>query len=121
MSQLLIAYLLEENPTKAISSLEFKKLAADIQELFPKENQVIFYSPYEAAAKGIKKNASGKLYETYINRRRKLRSRGELPGTSRCSSCSSRSTASASTVTAGTSEQDVSEAGQNYYISILRH
>ncbi|CAH0698530.1 unnamed protein product [Spodoptera exigua] len=81
LSQIIILHLLEKNPSRAISTCEFQNLAAQIQELFKQESSVVYYSPYEPATgnKGHKKNTSGKLYESYISCRRKLRSRGELP------------------------------------------
>ncbi|KAF9419669.1 hypothetical protein HW555_003947 [Spodoptera exigua] len=100
LSQIIILHLLEKNPPRAISTCEFQNLAAQIQELFKQESSVVYYSPYEPATgnKGHKKSTSGKLYESYISRRRKLRSRGELPGTSRSSS-TSRSTCTDTTET----------------------
>lgn len=92
LSQLLIHHQLENNCAKKISSEEFYKLATEIVEIFHKERVVVYYSAYLSATNKVaKKNASGKLYESYIARRRKLRESGQLPGTSRSSSKSSRS------------------------------
>jgi hypothetical protein len=88
LSQLVIHHKLENNCAKKISSEEFYKLASEIVEIFHKESVVVYYS---ATNKLAKKDASGKLYESYIARRRKLREGGQLPGTSRSSSKSSGS------------------------------
>lgn len=90
LSQLVITQTIDKSKTKKITTEEFYKLALEIIALFPKESVVVYYSAY-VSGKGetAKKNASGKLYETYITRRRKLRENGDLPGTSRTSSRSS--------------------------------
>lgn len=79
--------MLEKRPYGKITIEEFYKLATEIVELFSKESVVLYYSAYLAGTgETKKKNASGKLYETYITRRRKLRQSGELPEISRASS-----------------------------------
>lgn len=103
LSQLVIHYTLERRPSGKITTEEFYKLATEIVELFNKENIVLYYSAYLAGTgEHKKKNASGKLYETYITRRRKLRQSGELPGNSRASS-----NAWSTSTPAATSEENV--------------
>lgn len=94
LSQLVIRNVLDNEPSKTINTEAFYKLTTDICQLFPKESAVVYYSAYIASADGVKKkNASGKLYESYISRRRKLREIGDLPKSNR-SSVSSASTIS---------------------------
>lgn len=81
-------HCIENKPSFKISTEEFYRLASDIVQLFPKESIVVYISAKDGAAK---KNASGKLYESYITRRRKLRQIGELAHTYR-QSCSSSTT-----------------------------
>ncbi|KAL4703710.1 hypothetical protein ACJJTC_015264 [Scirpophaga incertulas] len=94
LSLILINETIKNQPDYKISSEQFQKLASGIVTTFPKESTVVYYSPYVAGKDNTaKKNSSGKLYESYITRRRKLRQSGELAGTSRrASSCSSGST-----------------------------
>ncbi|KAL4702799.1 hypothetical protein ACJJTC_010560 [Scirpophaga incertulas] len=94
LSLILINETIKNHPDYKISSEQFQKLASGIVATFPKESTVVYYSPYVAGKDNTaKKNSSGKLYERYITRRRKLRQSGELAGTSRrASSCSSGST-----------------------------
>lgn len=80
LSRLIVRTALEKHPKQTITSYEFTKWANEIALIFPKESAVVYYSPYQGSTtKGAKKNASGKLYEAYIARRRTLRKSGILP------------------------------------------
>lgn len=68
------------------------KCAHEIAQIFPKESPTIYYIPYMSATpQQIKRNASGKLYDAVVNRRKDLRKRGVLSGSSRCSKSSDTS------------------------------
>lgn len=86
LSQIVINNIIQNKPNFKISTEEFYRLASEIVTLFPKESIVVYYSAYAARKDGAaKRNASGKLYESYITRRRKLRRSGELSGTKQTS------------------------------------
>lgn len=90
LSQLVINHVIDQRPSRKICTEDFYRLASEIVQIFPKESVVVYYSAYLAGKNDTaKKNASGKLYESYITTRRKLRQSGELAGTSRGGSSNS--------------------------------
>lgn len=102
--------MLESRSSKTITAQEFYRLATDICDIFPKESVVVYYSAYKSSAQGTgKKNASGKLYESYISRRRKLRQSGYLPNTSRSSSKTSSVPSDDNPVSSPTTTEDTDE------------
>lgn len=106
LTRLIIHEILENNPGYKISTDQFKNLAAEVVEIFPRESELVYYSGYESGKDNIaKKNASGKLYESYVNRRRQLRESGELAGHTRSIS---RSSCTTSTTTHSTSPTTLS-------------
>ncbi|CAH0561724.1 unnamed protein product [Brassicogethes aeneus] len=91
LCQLIIHNLLEQEPSKTITSPEFYSLSLNVTNIFKKESPAVYFSAYLAASNfQFKKNASGKLYETYITRRRKLRQGGIIKGRRSSSTSTSR-------------------------------
>lgn len=82
LGRLLIGKVLDESPGSKIQSTTFSRLALQIERIFPKEKGQVYFMPSVTASGSETKkkvNASGILYEIYVNRRRKLRSIGVLP------------------------------------------
>lgn len=92
LAQLIITFCLDSQPSRQITRLQFTTWAYEVPQLFALENPLSYYSSYVPADHfQTKRNASGRLYEAYNNRRRFLRKRGELPSSRRSSSGSTGS------------------------------
>lgn len=62
-----------------ISTERFKKLAEEINSLYPSEPKDIYYVPYQRGENGAPKAARGKLFSTYIYMRNQAKKYGLLP------------------------------------------
>jgi hypothetical protein len=96
LGRIVVKHIVNQDPQAGIQSVTFSRLALQIKKLFPKEEPSVYFSPSLPASTQPtkrKKNASGILYEVYVNRRRKLREAQILPKkprtSSRTNSCSS--------------------------------
>lgn len=113
LARLIATKELTDNPTGVVPGCILMKCAHEIAQIFPKESPTIYYIPYmSATSQQIKRNASGKLYDAVVNRRKDLRKRGVIAGSSRSSRSSSSETSSATEVTSLTFSSVHSEGRQ---------
>lgn len=87
---ILIYAILRNEPSRSIHTHEFSQLALQIEEVFPREAQAVYFVPYLRATEHLpKRNASGLLYQRYIGYRRSVRNKELIPVQRRKSSRSS--------------------------------
>lgn len=116
LARLIAARELNNNPTGVVPGHKLMSLAHEIAQIFPKESPTIYYIPYmSATAQQVKRNASGKLYDAVINRRKDLRKRGILSGSSRNSRSSESSCVSSVTEETQLTLSSIQTEGRYYY------
>jgi hypothetical protein len=80
LARLLIETILEEHPTVSLRAANFRQVVNQIKEKFPEEQEEIWYVPSEYSNKdNERRNPSGKLYEAYVTKKRKLRRQNTIP------------------------------------------
>lgn len=93
--KLILSPLFDKDPNCQITNKNLLSWSLEIQELFEKESSALYYTPYIAPlVHTTARNASGKLLRFVYNKRRQLRERGIIEGSTRSRSSSRSSSVS---------------------------